>query len=482
MSLACLSAALRSISSSNDQPPPLAFLTIVSTALLESYPSPESLSLAGAATGTDYDLSPSLMDLVECLTPFIQQTASDHVEQVIAELHSALSIWMADELRVADADLAGRLDELYVATLKAVSRAHPRPEVLAPNVPDAEPKAERTDEQQAQEQAQRLHTHIDLFAPRLSRAISSAVPSAFAAFWAAGGYEDVQLQGEESVWEFVRDVVDAVPDLIIVKGINDAAASTTGAARGQKRPEEHEAGEKEERYPYSLESARAVRAERERVESQRLAVERSVQVEAEVEAEPEMQEAELVPSTALPADIGEERADDDEDITVEVDEETPRGAALTHLTPVQDVLDDTGAPLTDHNDADDALHPLGVSDPYDADISHSPIAPSRIRLLDETFDNAAAHSPNPHMREDVSNGRPADIVPQTEDQSLLPVAGSVNEGGSGNGDVFGPAVALRRKRKNGKRTASGSGQSLSQSQSQSQCESLSIVTTCRHAE
>jgi hypothetical protein len=281
------------------------------------------------------------------------------------------------------------------------------------------------------------------------------------------------------VWEFVRDVVDAVPDLIIVKGINDAAASTTGAARGQKRPEEHEAGEKEERYPHSLESARAIRAERERVESQRVAVEPSVQVEVDVEVAAEMQEEELVPSTALPADIGEERADDEEDITVEVDEETPRGAALTHQPPVQDVFVDTGAPLTDLNDADDDSHLQGVSDSYDTDISHSPVAPSRIRI-DETFDNAAARSPDPHMPEDVSDGRPADIEPQTDDQSLPPVAGSVNEGRSGNGDVFGPAVAVRRKRRNGKRTASGSGQSLSQSQSQSQCESLFTVSISCH--
>lgn len=418
------------------------------------------------------------MDLVESITPFIQQTTSDHVEKVIAELHSALSIWMADELRVADADLAGRLDELYVATLEAVSRAHPRPRPLSPMDFDAEPNAEHTDEQQAQ----RLHTHIDLFAPRLSRAISSAVPTAFAAFWAAGGYEDIQLQGEESVWEFVRDVVDAVPDLIIVKGINDAVTSATGALRDQKRLGQAEAGEREERYPHSLESARAIRAERERVESQRVAVEPSVQVEAEVEAEPDMQEEELVPSTALPADIGEERADDGEDITVEVDEETPQGAALTHLPPVQDVLDDTGAPLTDLDDADDASHPLGVSDSYDADISHLPIAPSRVTIIRETFDNAAAHSPGPHMPEDVSDGRFAEIEPQTEDQNLQLVAGSVNEGGSGNGDVFGPAVAVRRKRKNGKRTASGSGQSLSQSQSQSQCESFFTVSISCHGE
>ena len=474
MSLACLSLALPHITNA---PPPLSFLNIISIALRESYPSPESLDIAGI----DFDLSPSLPDFIAGLVPVFQDVQAAHVGAILRNLQGAISIWMADELRVAHEELAKVLDELYVAVLGAITRSLAPASAAIDNTTTADADAAATSPAAnptalTPSTAQALHAYIDLFAPRLSRAISSAVPSAFASFWATGGFDQVDVKGEESVWEFAKDVVDAVPDLIVVKGLNDADQSRDKSLTGEK-----------ERYPHSLESAELVKAERMRKEE----LAKSQLSDAAEVLRPE-EGVELVPSTdpAQGAREGEDEVDhtalhEQEQVEENDSEETPRptanAPALSHDSPL------AAAPTDDTEEH--AQHV--VSDSYDADISHSPVN-LRMRKRDETYEedehedgpvspavpshsDAALDLASEPLQAPVSHSEPT-----AEDTDLAQGTNRIVE--QKEGDVFGPEVIVKRKRKAGRRGASGSGQSLSQSQSdqsQSGCEFLVLRSLAR---
>jgi hypothetical protein len=431
--------------------PPLEFLAIIGTALRESYPSPESLSAAGIVAATDFELSPSLSDLVAAILPFFQRLSAEHVTAVIDILHSALSTWLADDLRVADNSLAVKLDELYVAVLEAISRSSG----AASNVPVSGKLVGSVKDVCELASVDMLHRHIDLFAPRLSRAVSSSVPTAFATFWSTGKYDQADLHAEESVWEFVKDVVDAVPDLIVVKGINDKQQHVL-----QEEHDEHERNKAEERYPHSLESAQALRAERERLQSQQRAVSQVMNLTRDQTMSKDVEAVvELVPSTAAAAlredeDIAEQILEEEDVDDVVTDEVTPR--ATNHA--VKEVAS-PAKPVIDEDD----LNVHTVSDSYDADVSHSPIVPTRIRDMDDTLD-ADPVSPG-----DAEHPNTIDTVDHGDEDSTpaaMPTLATSTGVNDEQGDVFGPEGVVRRKRKAMRRTASGSGHSSSQSQSQ----------------
>jgi hypothetical protein len=65
-----------------------------------------------------------------------------------------------------------------------------------------------------------LDTLIGLFAPRLSRAKSQAVPKAFKDFWQSCFTEVNASEMSEDVFAFLNDVLSAVPAMITVKGLD----------------------------------------------------------------------------------------------------------------------------------------------------------------------------------------------------------------------------------------------------------------------
>jgi hypothetical protein len=68
---------------------------------------------------------------------------------------------------------------------------------------------------------------LDIYAPRLSRAQTQAVPMAFKRFWqACFATVDVETMSEDAV-AFLSDVLSAVPGMIDVCGLDmDASVST----------------------------------------------------------------------------------------------------------------------------------------------------------------------------------------------------------------------------------------------------------------
>lgn len=63
-----------------------------------------------------------------------------------------------------------------------------------------------------------LDKYIDVFAPRLSRALSADVPRAFQAFWRKS-FQDVEVDFSDDVRGFLLDVLAAVPGMIEVRGL-----------------------------------------------------------------------------------------------------------------------------------------------------------------------------------------------------------------------------------------------------------------------
>jgi hypothetical protein len=63
-----------------------------------------------------------------------------------------------------------------------------------------------------------LDKYIDVFAPRLSRALSADVPRAFQAFWRKS-FRDVEVDFSDDVRGFLLDVLAAVPGMIKVRGL-----------------------------------------------------------------------------------------------------------------------------------------------------------------------------------------------------------------------------------------------------------------------
>lgn len=91
-----------------------------------------------------------------------------------------------------------QLDDLYATLLSVLGRA-----IEADHIPAT---------------SETLDDLLDIYGPRLSRARSSAVPTAFRDFWRRA-FQNVQLDYSEDVAHFLRDVMAAVPGMITTSGL-----------------------------------------------------------------------------------------------------------------------------------------------------------------------------------------------------------------------------------------------------------------------
>ena len=91
------------------------------------------------------------------------------------------------------------MDDLYIAILIALADA-----IEAHHIPAT---------------AATLDDLIELYAPRLSRARSAAVPTAFKVFWQRCFKNAPDLEYSEEVEQFLKDVIAAVPGMIVAPGL-----------------------------------------------------------------------------------------------------------------------------------------------------------------------------------------------------------------------------------------------------------------------
>ncbi len=137
----------------------------------------------------------------------------EYVGAALAPIKTGLAVWLADEARIADEQFAARvsgsiiliscadgqqLDNLYIILLSSLTGA-----IEAHHI---------------QATSETLDDLIDIYAPRLSRAQSSAVPAAFKDFWQSC-FQSAQLDYSDEVADFLRDVLAAVPGMIHVSGL-----------------------------------------------------------------------------------------------------------------------------------------------------------------------------------------------------------------------------------------------------------------------
>jgi hypothetical protein len=82
----------------NESYVPKDFLAVVSAALLESYPRPESLGSQDAEHGAE--ISPAVFDLLRSVKGVVDALPAEVVGDVVGELKDALAVWMRDDLRL----------------------------------------------------------------------------------------------------------------------------------------------------------------------------------------------------------------------------------------------------------------------------------------------------------------------------------------------------------------------------------------------
>lgn len=91
----------------NESYVPRDFLAVVSGALLESYPRPESLGSVGAGEGGvgGAGISPAVFDLLKAIREVVVAMPAGVVGEVVSEVKDALAVWMRDDLHlVREAD------------------------------------------------------------------------------------------------------------------------------------------------------------------------------------------------------------------------------------------------------------------------------------------------------------------------------------------------------------------------------------------
>ncbi|WVF69135.1 hypothetical protein IAT40_003909 [Kwoniella sp. CBS 6097] len=176
---------------------PVDFLSLVNSALEDSYPAVESQSSTQTDAGAV--ISPAVEELVVSLIQMIEDVPAGFVEPVLGALDGGLSKWMEDPEQLATETMAQNLDQLYVAILHALGQA-----ISASHIPA---------------NSGSLNTLIGLYAPRLSRAQTSAVPLAFQAFWEKTFAQSSDLDYSDDVAGFLRDLLAAVPEMITAPGL-----------------------------------------------------------------------------------------------------------------------------------------------------------------------------------------------------------------------------------------------------------------------
>ncbi|WVQ96627.1 hypothetical protein IAU59_003732 [Kwoniella sp. CBS 9459] len=178
---------------------PVDFLTLVNSALEESYPSADSQSSTETETDTGVVISPAVEELMISLKEMIKDVPAESVGSFLVALNSGLSLWMEDPEQLATGSMASQLDKLYVAVLHVLGQA-----IAASHIPV---------------NSDTLNRLVDLYAPRLSRAQTSDVPLAFQAFWTQTFARATGLEYSDDVAGFLRDLLAAVPGMITAPGL-----------------------------------------------------------------------------------------------------------------------------------------------------------------------------------------------------------------------------------------------------------------------
>jgi hypothetical protein len=209
----------------NENYVPLDFLTLVSDALDQSYPGTATLgelSKEDAVSSAVYGLLTTLREKFEVLPV-------EFALQAFEAVREGLATWLSDLNKVVHQDDApgvslplrsrGRtnkqVDQLYITILGLFERG------LEAGL--------------LNKSADGFDKLLDIVAPRLSRAVSRAVPEAFQRLWIH--FSDIQYRTfSEEARTFLDEVVGAAPGLIEVKdmGASDdmAEVSTVFSIRG----------------------------------------------------------------------------------------------------------------------------------------------------------------------------------------------------------------------------------------------------------
>ncbi|KAL7423005.1 hypothetical protein Q5752_002303 [Cryptotrichosporon argae] len=266
ITLSCLAAAIAWIAfvptehhhashfTLNENYVPVDFLSLVGDALVEAYPQQTDSVLPAAQV-----ISPAVGDVLDNLAGAVKSLPLEFVMPVLEPVQSALALWMADAAEVAS-ELCASLDTLYMTLLDALAGA-----IGAGHIPAS---------------SDTVNSLIELYAPRLSRAQSEDVPTAFQAFWART-FQDVRgVDFSDDVAGFLGDVMAAVPGMI----------SAHGLAGGESWSEQ----ESHARFPraYTL-----------RAEPKPIVEDVEVAAESASEAEAEAEVSEPVPTAAYDADV-----------------------------------------------------------------------------------------------------------------------------------------------------------------------------------
>ncbi|WWC62725.1 uncharacterized protein I303_105322 [Kwoniella dejecticola CBS 10117] len=178
---------------------PTDFLAFINSALIEAYPSNETTS-GTQETITKTEYSPAAFDLLENVATVLSEIPEHFVGKVLQPLMGGLTIWLEDKEGIVDEEGNHKLDNLYVSLLETLSKSIPSPDL---------PLSSTT-----------LNELAELYIPRISRATSSAVPKAFQSFWSKTFAESrTPLTYSEDVADFLRDLLSAVPGMIICPGL-----------------------------------------------------------------------------------------------------------------------------------------------------------------------------------------------------------------------------------------------------------------------
>ncbi|OCF30437.1 hypothetical protein I316_07924 [Kwoniella heveanensis BCC8398] len=177
---------------------PVDFLSLVNSALEESYPSPESQTSTDTETGAV--ISPAVEELLVSLSTMIEKAPVEFVRPVLEALRTGLSRWMEDPEQLGLEIMDIRLDELYITIVRALGQSIAAGHIAA--------------------DSDLLNTFVDLYAPRLSRAQTPAVPLAFQDFWAKTFAQSSGLEYSDDVAGFLRDLLAAVPGIITAPGLS----------------------------------------------------------------------------------------------------------------------------------------------------------------------------------------------------------------------------------------------------------------------
>ncbi|WRT67914.1 uncharacterized protein IL334_004888 [Kwoniella shivajii] len=178
---------------------PVDFLTLVNDALIEAYPVPETQN----STMTEMEVSPAVFDLLQSLAGILEDTPRQFVGKILDPVKAGLATWLEDKERVLSSDMHEKLDEVYVIVLNILSSTMPS-EDLPIN-------------------SETLNSLAEIYIPRISKAQSSSVPLTFQSFWNKTFATVNDLMYSEDVADFLRDLLMAVPGMIVCPGLEGSS-------------------------------------------------------------------------------------------------------------------------------------------------------------------------------------------------------------------------------------------------------------------